>query len=248
MIQITILSHNAFWFQGVPFPGDRPPDPDGGVIERLCAVYREIHPDVVCLQEIQSRETFERVSVRLGMPGCYCPGTSLPQYGGATCWRPGAGRLLARSLDSAIRTQRMWQTIEVEGGRVVLRICNIHLPSSRHLGRDRAAAQRIVELEDSIHACGRGPDVIAGDFNEAPGGPLTGCLDGYGYVDTAVCFDSDHVPTNTGGGRGDYIWIKKKLKDRIVTYAVADKQRLACDIPGKQYLSDHLPLWITVEV
>ncbi len=245
MKPFTILSHNAFWFQGAPFLTDKPPEPDLEILRQLCAIYRKLSPNVICLQEIQSQEAFERVSEELGMPGCYCPGKELPQYGGAVFWHPDRGRHIQSSSGSPARTQRMWQIVEVHGTHCCRRICNVHLPSGRQLGPERAAAQRISELQESIRSCETEPDVIVGDFNEQPGGPASEYVGSQGYVDSAVLSDRAGVPT-IGERRGDYIWIKKHIRNCFLDYDVAGQQDLACSNPGKQYLSDHLPLWVTV--
>ena len=246
MKQFTVLSHNAFWFQGSLFPTVRPPAPDSGILKRLCAIYRQINPDIICLQEVQDQGTFEMVSEHLGMPGCYCPGTKLPQYGGAVLWRPHSARQIRNSQGSALTTQRMWQAVEVKEDDCCLRICNVHLPSGAQLGPERAATQRIAELQDLIRSCQTGLDIIVGDFNEHPGGSMGGYMESHGYVDAAVLSGRTWKPTSVFEGRGDYAWIKKQIGCGL-TYDVAAKHELACDDTGKQYLSDHLPLWITVE-
>ena len=249
MKSFTILGHNVFWFQGVPFPTDRPRGPDPEILRRLCAIYRKVHPDVICLQEIQSQETFDAVSEQLGMPGCYCRGGELPQYGGAVFWYPGGGRQIGDSQEASVKTQRMWQIVEVNIAGCRLRICNIHLPSGRQIGPEQAAVQRMSELRQLLQNCETEPDIIVGDFNEQPGGPASEYLERHGYVDSAVLAGRGDVPTNVGGGRGDYIWIKRWWVDNgSLNYDVADKQALECNDGGKQYLSDHLPLWITVEI
>lgn len=247
MKQLTVLSHNAFWFQGVPFPTDKPLAPDGELLKRLCAIYREVNPDIICLQEIQDRKTFDMVSEHLGMPGCYCAGTTLPQYGGSVLWHPHVGRQIRDSQGAKLKTQRMWQAVEVDGNNLCLRICNVHLPSARQLGAERAAAQRIAELQDLIRSCEPGLDIIVGDFNEQPGGAASEYLERCGYVNVTTLSGRADVPTNIGAGRGDHIWIKRQMASYVVTYDVAAKQELACGDTGKQYLSDHLPLWITVK-
>lgn len=247
MKQFTVLSHNAFWFQGSPFATDRPPAPDGGILKRLGAIYREVNPDIICLQEVQDQRTFEMVSEHLGMPGCHCPGMKLPQYGGAVLWRPHIARQVRDSQGGAPTTQRMWQTVEVQEDDCCLRICNVHLPSGRQLGPEGAAAQRIAELQELMRSCETGPDMILGDFNEQAGGSAGGYMESHGYVDAAGLSDRTCKPTNIGEGRGDYAWIKKQIGDCGLTYDVAAKQALAGGDTGKQYLSDHLPLWITVE-
>ena len=74
MIEFNILSHNVFWFQGFPSPVDRPPELDVEVLRLLCAMYQDLNPDVICLQEIQSEHVFHEVCGRLGMTGFYCEG------------------------------------------------------------------------------------------------------------------------------------------------------------------------------
>lgn len=247
MTKFTVLSHNVFWFQGSAFPTDTPPAPDGGILKRLCAIYREVNPDIICLQEIQNQRTLELVSEHLGMLGCYCPGTTLPQYGGAVLWYRHVARQVRTSQKSALKTQRMWQVVEVGGDGHCLRICNAHLPSEAQLGPERAAEQRLAELQDLIRSCETGLDIIVGDFNERPGGPVGELLERHGYIDAAVLSDRADVPTNIGGGRGDYTWVKRQMCEPMLTYDVAGRQELACGEAGKEYLSDHLPLWITVE-
>ena len=38
------------------------------------------------------------------------------------------------------------------------------------------------------------------------------------------------------------------LGDRVVEYGVMNREMLATDYPGKGYLSDHFPLWVTLEI
>ena len=247
MKRFTLLCHNAFWFQGSLFPTATPPAPDGEILERLCAIYRQVNPDIVCLQEVQDQGTFEMVSEHLEMPGCYCPGSKLPQYGGAVLWHPHAARQIRNSQEFELTTQRMWQAVEVREGDFCLRICNVHLPSGAQLGPERAAAQRMAELQDLIRIFQTELDMIVGDFNEQPGGSVSGFVESHGYVDAAVLSDRTWKPTSISEGRGDYAWIKKQTGHGGLTYDVAAKHELACDDAGKQYLSDHLPLWITLE-
>ena len=247
MKQTTVLSHNVFWFQGVPFPTDKPPGPDMEILTRLCEIYGGVNPDVICLQEIQSEETFQAVSECLEMAGCYCPGRDLPQYGGAVFWRSDSGRESHNSLGSTAETQRMWQIVEADGVGDCLRICNVHLPSARQLGREKAARQRIDELQQAIRSCEGGLDIIVGDFNERPGGPVGECMEKHGYVDAAVISNCMDQPTGIGSSRGDYIWVRREMSACFSKYSVAAKRELACGEAEKEYLSDHLPLWIMLE-
>ena len=247
MKALTILSHNTFWFQGVPFLSDIPPEPDVGILRQLCDIYREVSPDIICLQEIQSQKTFELVSEYLEMPGCYNSGVMFPQYGGAVFWRPHVGRQIYNSHCSSLKTQRIWQIVELKTDNRHLRICNIHLPSNRHLGSEQAAVQRISELQDVIWNSGERPDIILGDFNEIPGNSTGTFLKTQDYIDTAILSNNGNIHTNISDKRGDYIWIDKQMTNCTLKYDVTTKQNLAFNAIDKQYLSDHLPLWITIE-
>ena len=244
--KFTVLSHNVFWFQGVPFLTDQPPSPNMDILERLCAIYKAVEADVVCLQEIQNRETFEAVAECLGMQGCYCSGKTLSQYGGALFWHRGRGRPLQNSDSSTVQTQRIWQTAELlTANNTSFTLGNVHLPSSRQLGAEGAAVQRVAELEELIDSFEGGLDMIVGDFNERPGGRIAACMERHGYVDAAVHFKRFDAPTNLSGGRGDYIWVKREMLSCVQAFDVVEKQDFVSRFSGKSYLSDHLPLWVT---
>ena len=244
---MKILSHNVFWFQGVPFLTDQPKSPDPEVLQKICALYRRIDPDLICLQEIQDEKTFHLVSECLDMEGSFCPGKDLPQYGGAVFWLPGLGKEISNSNDSEVDIQRMRQTVEITGPNGSICVCNIHLPSERQLGPDKASAQRRGELQDAVKSRETGPDIITGDFNERPGGPTNTFLKDQGYIDAALLFDCGDVSTNISSKRGDYIWVKKMKSVSVSAYKVKGKEELVWGKTDKEYLSDHLPLWITLE-
>jgi len=244
-MRIRILCHNVFWFQGVPFAADRPKGPNRTVLASLVERYRAVEPDVVCLQEIQSEEAFRLVARALSMAGDYCPGVALAQYGGAVLRREGKRVADARSV-SGIISQRMWQMVDVPSGAGgSLRLCNVHLPSGRQVGKDAASLLRREELSVVLsHA--KPPHLILGDFNEQPGGPLSEYLSERGYHDAALLADRPAQPTALGGGRGDYIWVHETVLDAVAEYCVMPRESLATAIPGKTFLSDHLPLWIAL--
>ena len=242
MERLTILSHNVFWFQGEGFATDAPGRPRPQVAEPLMEIYRTLAPDVLCLQEIQDRPAFQMLCRSLRLPGRYTPGGVLGQYGGATLWR--RGRFLCDSGLTPGPTQRMWQLVEVPAGEEgEIRLCNIHLPSSRQLGA-AAEQQRLTELSGAIE---REPqaEVVVGDFNEPPGGPVGQYLTRQGYVDAAVAAGRAFRPTGLGGGRGDAIWIDRTLAGRLVEYGVLPGDLMRA-VEGQGALSDHYPLWITL--
>lgn len=245
MHKLTILSHNVFWFQGFPFPSDQPPAPDRATLQNLVGIYKKIAPDVIALQEIQSQTAFEEIAAQLGMEGCYCPGTTLSQYGGAIFWQGNHSQPLVHS-STCDKTQRVWQIIEIVRHQFHLRVANVHLPSARQLGKAGALKQRLAELERVLDATTPAPEVITGDFNEQPDGPVSAYLEQNGYIDAANFTQQADQATTLGSRRGDYIWFKQELAERVLTYKVMQKTELTHPDPHKQYLSDHLPLWVTL--
>lgn len=244
MSKLRILSHNAFWFQGAGFETDRPGPPNRPVLSALTEIYLRLKADVLALQEIQDSRTSERLARALRMSGRHCPGGELAQYGGATFWRE--GRFVADSRSSPTPVQRVWQMIEARSGSgAAVRICNVHLPSSRQLGEQSARRRRIRELQTVLDRPDA-PAVILGDFNEQPGGPVGECLSRRGYLDAAVLTGRNDRPTSLGGARGDQVWIHNSLRDGLCEYAVLEAELLDAPASRGEALSDHLPLWVTL--
>ena len=249
MKNLRLLCHNVFWFQGYLFKTDQPLVPNQTIIVKLCELYRTVAPDVICLQEIQNVETFEKVAEVLQMDGKWCPGIDLPQYGGAMLWRKSLNGDIGRDARTAkLRTQRMWQMLRIDIGQQIIRICNVHLPSSRQLGEEMAAIHRINELKEAANDGEIPPEIVAGDMNEWPGNAVTATMQLCGYSDLAVLAGCGKQPSNIGVNRGDYIWSNRFFTDKFVSYGVITKEQLACSgfagLPAeKTYLSDHLPIW-----
>ena len=255
-----VLSHNVFWFQGVPFETDKPGAPYPGVPEGLARVHAEAGPDVICLQEVQSDEAFSAYRDAASLPGGYCPGRTLAQYGGAAygagCTATSDCHCQNGSISPEAVPQRVWHVCEFESG---LRVANLHLPSSRQLGPEASARKRVAELarllSPEAHPDGRLPDIVVGDFNERPGGAVHAFMQERGYGDSALLADKGDVSANVSGkGRGDFIWLTASLIPRLRKYDVVPKEVLAinggADAPEgvKRYLSDHLPIWVELEM
>jgi endonuclease/exonuclease/phosphatase family metal-dependent hydrolase len=246
LMSITrIASSNCFWFQGRPFTPDVPAEPHPDVIRALAETYRQLAPDLLCIQEVQNREAFDLLSEILEMQGNWCPGSELRQYGGAALWK--SGRLEADSGTALAPPQRVWQIIELQTSNGNLHVANCHLPSSRQLSEEAAAKERIRETGNVLEH-DPAPDVILGDFNEQPGGDLGEFLTERGYLDAAVHTGNEHLGTTPKGRRGDQIWIASDLAKRVCGYGVVPEAKLRTNIAGKQHLSDHFPLWVDVEL
>jgi endonuclease/exonuclease/phosphatase family metal-dependent hydrolase len=241
---LRIVSHNAFWFQGASFPSDSPGPPDRRVLNALAELHASLAPDVLCIQEIQDAETFAALAAAVGMDGCYSPGRELPQYGGATLWRsPPASH--ADWRDAGAAPQRMWQVVALPGAHGFV-VANVHLPSARQLPKETAQQRRLAELEALLSRDPR-PDVIAGDLNEQPGGPVGELLRSHGYADAAEAAGQAGAATKVGGGRGDYVWLSAAATGRLMEYGVAGGEGFWKGVSGKEPLSDHLPLWVSLD-
>lgn len=246
MNELTILSNNVFWFQGVPFASDQPGEPDSSTLRNLGDFYKQINPDLLCLQEIQNQSAFDDIAAYLETEGCYCSGKTLSQYGGAVLWQSNRSREL---INSSLfpQTQRVWQIVETIKNQTHIRVANVHLPSPRQLGGSAAQKQRVAELQDVLDAGAAPPEVIVGDLNEQPGGTVTEFLQNNGYIDAAKLTQQAHLPTNIKGNRrGDYIWLHVSIQNQLLAYHVLEKENFIHPNADKDYLSDHLPLWVTL--
>lgn len=209
------------------------------------ALYRSCGADILCLQEVQDDRTFHAVQDSIGLEGAYCPGRQYPQYGGAIFWR--RGRLVADSLATASPVQRMWQIAECTSDNgVAVTVCNVHLASAKQLGKPAAAGSRVRDIEQVVLSAGR-PLVIAGDLNEVPGGTATACLVAQGYLDVAVLANQAIESTGLGKKRSDQVWIHESLRTWVNGFEVIGWERLRTRAPGKEWLSDHLPLLLTLD-
>lgn len=237
-VMLKVACQNVFWFQGRPFPSAEPGPPTPGVFAGLVRYYRRLDPDVLCLQEVQTEAVFRDLAEEVGLDGCYCPGGGLPQYGGVVLWR--RGRPVLDSRSAAEPPERMWQVAEVPTAEGPLTVANVHLPSNRHLGEAESAHRRLAEMAEVLD---RGePDIVAGDFNEQPGGPITRFLGERGYSDVAAITGRLELATTPKGRRNDQLWVQGAVAGRIVAYDVAARSEMRADVPGKDYLSDHFPL------
>lgn len=243
---LRILSHNAYWFQGHPYPDSEPGDPCDPVLEGLVDLYRNIDPDVICLQEVQSEASFAAAVKALEYHGQYCPGARRIHYGGAMLWK--RGDYLGDYRDTEAQPQRVWQLAEARlNGNARLPIASVHLTSTRHITEAEASCTRVADLAQMLERNPR-PMVIAGDFNEAPSGSSSAFLAHLGYVDTATLVDDAPESTGVNKSRSDQIWIHQELLPAFRGFEAIGWDRLRCDIPGKVALSDHLPLRIDLDV
>lgn len=247
MCKIRILGHNAFWYQAYPFVPSMPGDANPDVMSALVDLYRELDPDLLCIQEVQDTATFENLANLLGMEGRHSPGCELVQYGTACFWMPAKGRLVANPSQVSRPPMRSWLLAAAVLPDRELRVANMHLPSTRQLSKDEAARRRVEEV-DTVLSLNPPPDVVLGDLNELPGGPLGAFFEERGFLDAAVLTGKPDLGTNYSGTRGDQIWVRRELADNVADYGVVKPERQSTDLPEKKYLSDHIPLWIDLKM
>ncbi len=240
---LTILSHNIFWMQGFPFKSDKPPEPQPSILKELARFYEPIAPDVFCFQEIQSLSAFEFLKEAIGGHGFYFNEGAFAQYGGAVLVRNG---LKVKKMPlTPLKPTRTVQVIQVSTVQN-LTVCNIHLPYPRQLRVEEAAEKRRDEIMAVLNLPRR-PDIICGDFNEFEGQVAT-TLRENDFLDTAILGGKNELGTTRTQKRGDQMWIHSSLTNHFVAYHVASEAQMQTTIEGKELLSDHFPIWITLNM
>jgi endonuclease/exonuclease/phosphatase family metal-dependent hydrolase len=243
---LRVVTHNAFWFQGAPSEEEERTVPRKDILVALAALYRQMEVGLLCLQEVQSARAFDSIRNALSMSGAYCPGGELPAYGGAILWRPDLPVRVIDSQGATPQPQRMWQVAEIgdpEGAS--WRIANIHLPSDKQLPPESAGPRRLDEIRAMLEA--QGPvDLLVGDLNEEPDVNVGRYLDEMGYTRASPPEGVD--TTAFSGKRSDHIWLYMDRQPQMVDAGVVDAEWLHLPIAGKEYLSDHLPLWVMLDL
>ena len=242
-MMFTIVSHNAYWFQGCPsLWGNEQAHAYPAVVAALAALYRELETDVVCVQEVPDAATAQELAHELAARAEYCAGRVLVDYGGAILVRRHDARFrdLTRQPGQSGPTHErvcLEATVVLPDGRD-LRVVNLHLPSNRFDPAPRAAERRREELVALVSRRAR-PHIVAGDMNSLPGHEVTALLHDAGYVDAAEVAGLGDVPT-AGQRRIDYVWACQELARTMVSYEVIADERFAMPEGGR--LSDHCPV------
>jgi len=247
--RIKIATHNVYWFQGHPFSRDQPGEENRVVFARLCALYAQKEFDLLCLQEIQSREVADRFLQAMGMRGLYAPGNLYPHYGSLIAVRPGF-TLEDRTIEAPSLRERSRMVATVSGPGITLRIANLHLTSGRQSGPAQAGTARARELEEFLSLHGETTDLLVGDLNEDRGrGNVSPLLEAEGLVDAAVATGNDGISASVkSASRTDMIWLRQRWQKHLTGYGVIQEEVAVDDLPGKTFLSDHRPVWVTLEL
>jgi len=241
----TLLTHNTYWLQGMPFEGTDPGPARAEVVAGLAALYRTLNADVCCVQELQSLAAFEALADATGMRGFFRSGQRYKPYGGAVLFQD--GEPAGDDSRSNVLVERFWLKVRLGAGPLSgVVLCNAHLPSGRQTSREDAAQARVEELRALIAAKPR-PEIVAGDFNEPPGGGVQKLMEAQGFVDLAPKFGHGETDSHTRkhARRIDYVWVSAELLPRVKAFHVPEPAELA--LGGGRYLSDHLPLAVRFE-
>ncbi|PCJ59258.1 MAG: hypothetical protein COA79_11200 [Planctomycetota bacterium] len=244
MSQFKLLSQNVFWYQGVPFESDQPQNANQKILKYLSEIYLSENIDLYCFQEIQSQETVNSLKSLLSIEGVYTPGNQLRQYGGGVL-----SKNIIESIESNdLNFDRLIQISNISFQETQLKISNLHLPSNRHLGVEGSKKKKINEMT-ALLLSHSDLDIICGDFNDYEGSEIYSFMSKNGYFDSADILNKKHLTTGITEKkkRGDFIWINSELKNNIVNYEVIPKEKLIPSGINKTFLSDHLPVIITLE-
>lgn len=88
---MLLLTHNAYWFQGEPsLWGQEETRRHPRAMAALTRLYRELAPEVICLQEVPRAQVVDDLAESLGMEGVFAAGGRRPGYGGAVLWKGSA--------------------------------------------------------------------------------------------------------------------------------------------------------------
>lgn len=244
MTRIKILSQNIFWFQGVPFESDQPGDANSSVINKLVEIYQPLDIQLFCFQEIQSQKTVDSLIKALTFKGVYTSGNQMSQYGGSA---------LSQFHLKPIQTQefkfdRLCQLFTFSHNETHLKVANVHLPSNRHLGPEGSRKKKLEEM-GSLLSAHQDIDIVCGDFNDYHDSEIYCFMMESGFTDSAKFFNMDDQSTSISEKfkRGDFIWIKSNLEKNMKHYEVIPKNNLVPVGINKEYLSDHLPVILTME-
>jgi endonuclease/exonuclease/phosphatase (EEP) superfamily protein YafD len=244
-MSFTLLTHNAYWLQGMPFEGTDPGAPRAEVLAGLAALYHSLNADALCVQELQSPEASAALSAELKLQSEYRSGKLFPQYGGAILFKAGAAA--GDALVAGASVERFWLKVRLGAGAPAGAVlCNVHLPSGRQSSPEEAVRARVSELRGMLAAAPR-PNLVAGDFNEPPGGGVQALMEAEGFVDLAARFGHGETDSHTRkhARRIDYIWASAAWAARAKSFHIPAPAELA--LGGARFLSDHLPLAVCFE-
>lgn len=248
MAIVSLVSHNAYWFQGTPsLWGEERTTAHPLLLDALVELYAALDPDILCLQEIPSAETFGVLRSRLSMEGVFCPGAGRAAYGGAILWRGMAAEaddLSHRHVNGDGVFERMCLQLSARVNGRDLSLINIHLASNRFAPDRHGEPVRLAELGALEEACPY-PDVIVGDFNATPDSSVHARMEARGFVDTGRDYE--------GGGRArekrvDYIWVRADWGPSVTDYEVVSGNRFELEGHPGVALSDHHPVRVRLEL
>ena len=218
--------------------GEERTEAHADVVAALISFYRELEPDFLCLQEVPSPETCDKVAVELGMRGHYAQGGGRPAYGGALLWRAHDG-VFDDLTHTRVRDERIFERIclvlraKVNGEPLV--IANLHLSSNRFAPDCCGGRTRLNELEALFRACSP-PDIVAGDFNARPDSAEYVAMIERGYVDCGSLLSANRCQADE---RIDYIWVREDSAVRAEDVAGIPDRPFTLAGKSSVDLSDH---------
>ena len=245
--QLTIITHNAYWFQGwPPLWGAEEPHAHSVVVTALGDLYARCSPDVLCLQEVPDRRVVAELESRLGMRGTYVPGAMRSEYGGAVLVRGMAAsfRVLSEGSGSIGAFERFCVHARICADGRGFDLLALHLSSNRYAPDSDGEPLRLAELDMAFGEC-PGPDLVLGDFNARPDSQVYRHMQDLGYRDSGEGMTAYITGQEPKRRRVDYIWIAESGALDLVEHRVISGAEFTL---GGVELSDHLPVCVGVRV
>ena len=242
---LTLVTHNAYWFQGAPsLWGQERTRAHPDAVPLLTRLYDALDMDILCLQEVPAPEVLEMLRAELGMEGVYFPGGKRPAYGGAILWQGLAGSVVDFTNTAERVFERFCLKLDTRIGDRSLDLVAIHLASNRYAPARRGEPLHLAELATLFAAC-PAPDMVVGDFNATPDSAVYAQMVERGFVDCGQGYAEHGRPAER---RIDYIWIRTGAGLSVAEYEVIRDQRFSYDADAGIFLSDHHPVCVRLRL
>jgi endonuclease/exonuclease/phosphatase family metal-dependent hydrolase len=241
----TLLNHNIFWQQGMPYEskGEHPPIP--AIKNELIKLYYSLDVDFLCLQELQSENACKDIADAFGFKNWqWTPGKNQKPY----------GIMMASSYSGEFTDHRTWDlpdedtpqralmTFQIHQG---LKIANLHLPSGRNLSTRTKEQSHVSEIELLME---QQPDLVVGDFNALHFEEAGNILRSRGYAHASDSPFGNQNRTCVKQPREiDHVWLRKELLEQVLLYEPLPIVCMKKVIKDKSAISDHIPLILVLK-
>ena len=243
---IIIVSHNVLAFSGHPKDINKP---DTMILERAIKFYKELHIDILVIQESPSEDFVKILADGLGLNYFFLqtkylygfPGCILSKFPFKQTFD--YNKTISQLSDSIF--QRHWGGVKVETSWGIIQLHSVHLCADwGGKFRESTRMKELTYLLNEVQTCDSClANIVAGDFNSIPNSNPYDLMTEYGFLDSHLQNPEPTVPVPNPKYRIDYIFYEKSKKIKI--------NPLSPTLPYYEdlnlFLSDHYPCIIKIE-